>query len=100
MRITASKPTPGRSQRPPARRTFGARPLTRLALILLVSGVVLAALAGRLAHRESSTGPARPAVTAPAASPTEPALSPSPAATSEESRSTGLFRAPKSSLSG
>ena len=49
------------SGRPPARRTFGARPLTRAALLLLVAGVLLAALLGQLTGRDRSTAPARPA---------------------------------------
>ncbi len=48
--------------RPPSRRTFAARTVTRLALLLLVVGVLLAALLGHLTKRDDS----RPAPSSPA----------------------------------
>jgi hypothetical protein len=44
--------------RPPRRRTFGARPITRAALLVLITGVLLAALLGQLRSRPEAPGPA------------------------------------------
>jgi hypothetical protein len=62
--VTAQPP------QPPRRRTFGSRPVTRAALVLLVAGVLLAALIQQWSGHASQPppAPASPTASAPARS--------------------------------
>jgi hypothetical protein len=61
----------------PRRRTFGARLITRAALVLLVAGVLLTALIGRLTDAERMTTPAPSPATSASVAPSAPKSSPS-----------------------
>jgi hypothetical protein len=58
MRRERGTRTENTMTKPPARRTFGARPITRAALLLLIVSVLLAALIGHLRGGRASPGPA------------------------------------------
>ncbi|HEY6793545.1 MAG TPA: hypothetical protein VI248_02560 [Kineosporiaceae bacterium] len=47
----------GRQGTTSARRTFGARPITRAALLLLIAGVLMAALIGQQRGDRPAAGP-------------------------------------------